>query len=229
MSLLLLETVGSTQDEIVARIRAGEEVDGVAAGMQTAGRGRFGRAWDSPPGESLALSVAVPMPSDPRSAPFVGMALAVRVAERYGVGVQWPNDVTFGGRKLAGILIEGVEIDGVRRLIVGIGVNVGQTRFPAAIRERATSLQIALGLDRDWREEARALYDLARQPAPPDFALLAPIWQRFDETLGKRYRAPGGPIEIARGVDAEGRLLLEGAPAGVTVAEAYFGPDGLPQ
>ena len=122
-----------------------------------------------------------------------------------------------------------MEIAGVRRLIVGIGVNLGQTRFPTAIRERATSLQIALGLDRDWREEARALYELARLPAPPDFATLAPVWSRFDETPGKRYRAPGGPVEIARGVDADGRLLLEGASAGITVAEAYFGTDGLPQ
>ncbi|RYG40037.1 hypothetical protein EON79_23290, partial [bacterium] len=189
---------------------------------------RFGRAWDSPPGESLSLSVAVPMPPDPRAAPFVGMSLAVRVAERYGVGVQWPNDVTFGGRKLAGILIEGVEIAGTRRLIVGIGVNIGQVRFPAAIRERATSLQIALGFDRDWREEAQALYDLARLPSPPDFATLAPLWSHYDETPGKRYRAPGGPVEIANGVDADGRLLLHGAPAGITVAEAYFGTDGLP-
>ncbi len=229
MSLLLLESVGSTQDELVTRLRAGEEIDGIAAGAQTAGRGRFGRAWDSPPGESLSLSIALPMPDQPHTAPFVGMALAVRVAERYGVGVQWPNDVTFGGRKLAGILIEGIEVAGVRRLIVGIGVNIGQTRFPAAIRDRATSLHVSLGLDRDWQEEARAIYALAKEPSPSRFDALAPLWARVDETPGKRYRVPGGAIQVARGVDDDGRLLLEGAPMAIPVAEAYFGPEGQPQ
>ena len=228
MSLVLLESVGSTQDELVARAQAGEDVDGVAAGMQTSGRGRFGRSWDSPPGESLSLSVLLPMPADPRAAPYVGMALAARVAERYGVSVQWPNDVAFEGRKLAGILIEGVQVRGERMLALGIGVNLGQTRFPAAIADRATSLRLATKIPREWRFEARVIYDLARIAPPPDFARLAPIWSLYDATAGKRYRAPGGPVGIARGVDPDGRLLLEGAPGGISVAEAYFGPDGAP-
>ena len=224
MSLLLLESAASTQDELVARVQAGEAVTGVAAGMQTAGRGRFGRPWDSPPGESLALSVLLPMPSDAKAAPFVGMALAARVAERYGIGVQWPNDVTFQGRKLAGILIEGVTIERARWLILGIGVNLSQTSFGEALAERATSLRIAFGRTPNWQEEARAIYDLAQIRPPATFAELAPLWSRFDETPGKCYRPPGGDMEIARGIDAEGRLLLARSVCGIPVAEAYFGP-----
>ncbi len=235
MRIVHLDSVGSTQDELVRRLRSGETIHAVSATEQTSGRGRFGRAWDSPPGESLALSVTVPAPAEMRSAPYIGMALAVGVAERYGVGVQWPNDVTSGGRKLAGILIEVIEVEGQRVLAIGIGVNLLQSSFPSSLAARATSVLLATGQRRDPKIEAKAIAELARLEAPSSWAELAARWARVDETAGKLYRAPGGPVGVARGVAPDGRLILEeargdgsnenGARGTLSVAEAWFGPE----
>ena len=230
MSVVYLESVPSTQDELVRRLRAGESLNAVAAGEQTAGRGRFGRAWDSPPGESLSLSVALPAPEPMSAAPYVGMNLAVALAERYGVAVQWPNDVTSGGRKVAGILIEALKIEGRRLLVVGVGINLLQTSFPAALSLRATSILLATGRRYSPEEEAAAVASLAATDPPASWADLAGRWARVDETAGKRYRAPGGPVGVALGVAPDGRLLLQDTPNGAvrgshSVAEAWFGPE----
>ncbi len=133
----------------------------VTADHQAAGRGRYGRPWHSRPGENVLLSVVLRPPWPARLAGLLTMAGAVAAAETIesvaGVSAQikWPNDVLIRGRKVSGMLLESA-IDGdasspPRFVILGIGVNVNQTQFPAGLRHTATSLLTEIGrtLDRE--------------------------------------------------------------------------------
>ena len=143
VALIACDTVGSTNEEALRRARAGETGPlWITARVQTAGRGRRGRAWVSAPG-NLFATLLLTDPAPPERAAqlsFVAalavhdaiVALAPALAPR--LGLKWPNDVLCGGAKLAGILIEA---EGTRPLImaVGIGVNCrhhpGESEFPA--------------------------------------------------------------------------------------------------
>jgi BirA family transcriptional regulator, biotin operon repressor / biotin---[acetyl-CoA-carboxylase] ligase len=147
--LLIRESAGSTNDEL-RTLANGGGADGLVllALRQTAGRGRRGAAWFSPPGEALAFSVLVrpgePKALWPRLALAAGLAVAEAV-ESFGTtaGIKWPNDVWIGRRKMAGILVEA----GEDFAIVGIGLNVHTTEFPAEVAEIATSLRMETGRD----------------------------------------------------------------------------------
>jgi BirA family biotin operon repressor/biotin-[acetyl-CoA-carboxylase] ligase len=134
--LLALATVGSTNEEAMNRARAGERGPlWVTAKAQTAGRGRLGRSWNSPPGNlyaSLLLSDAAPIERAPELA-FVAV-LAARdaiMAEAPALaphlGFKWPNDLLLSGEKCGGILLEGEIARGKPAgsvdVVVGIGVN----------------------------------------------------------------------------------------------------------
>lgn len=123
----------------------------VVADTQTAGRGRLQRQWHSPPGQNLYFSVILRPQVMPNRAPqlalVTGLALCRALRGMFpdlDPRAKWPNDVYLEGRKLAGILCAMVsEMERVHHLIVGIGVNVNVTDFPAEIADRATSLQLA--------------------------------------------------------------------------------------
>lgn len=133
---------------------------------QFAGRGRAGRVWHADPATNLTLSLIL-RPRLPRTDwPIAGLAAAVAVArtlERFAPDtpalVKWPNDVLLGGRKVAGLLLETVRTDeaDAPALIVGIGLNVNQARFPDDIEARATSLHGVTGHPQDRGEVFAAL------------------------------------------------------------------------
>lgn len=143
------ETIGSTNDRARALL---DEPDGegraVVAEEQTAGRGRRGRSWQSPPGRNLTVSVAL----RPRLAAGVAWQLAVAAglaartacAQHAAVDLKWPNDlVSVDGEKLGGLLVETtIEGDRVTSAVVGIGINVNWRRaeMPPEIMAGATSL-----------------------------------------------------------------------------------------
>ena len=122
--------VGSTNDELAALVAAGALRDiVVATDNQTAGHGRLGREWTSPPGTGLAMSALVdesrvPVGALPERSALVpllaGMAV-VDTLENHGLRahLKWPNDVLVNGRKVAGVLCRAID----SRVIVGIGVN----------------------------------------------------------------------------------------------------------
>lgn len=131
----------------------------MVANEQTAGRGRVGRAWFSPPGQAIYVSILLTPRLAPRQANWLTMigALAVIDAAEPHVpgqrlGIKWFNDVLLDGRKLAGVLAETTFVgDDIERCIVGIGLNVN-TQFgdaPDPVRARATSLRQARGHDID--------------------------------------------------------------------------------
>jgi BirA family biotin operon repressor/biotin-[acetyl-CoA-carboxylase] ligase len=145
-------TIGSTNDKARELAAKGiEEGTLVIAEGQTAGRGRMGRHWYSPPGHGLYLSVVL-RPRVPVERAFgVHMSVALAAAEAAEsagvqglVGVKWPNDLMAEGRKLAGLLTEvGVQGGLLEWCVVGIGLNVnhGRRDFPPDLRDRAISLR----------------------------------------------------------------------------------------
>jgi BirA family transcriptional regulator, biotin operon repressor / biotin---[acetyl-CoA-carboxylase] ligase len=219
----------STNDDAKGAAATGAP-DGAAflAETQTAGRGRGGHTWHSPPAENLYLSLVV-RPRVPAAslAPItlaVGVAvadvLAARVGERAAVAVKWPNDVLADGRKLAGVLVEGQLRGGeVSSLIVGLGVNVHATEFPPELAARATSLAI-LGVAHRDRSALAAELILAIEAAVRRFethrlAGFVEAVARRDALLGQAVEI-AGVRGIAAGIDAEGRLLVRGAGGEVT-------------
>jgi BirA family biotin operon repressor/biotin-[acetyl-CoA-carboxylase] ligase len=142
--------IGSTNDRARALLAPGAEGVAVVADLQTAGRGRQGRTWVSPPGVNLMVSVAIRPHIDPSLSSLLGLsvALALRVAcaafVRGSLSIRWPNDlVDEAGRKVAGVLIETVLDDGLlAEAIIGTGINANWRRadMPSEIADTASSL-----------------------------------------------------------------------------------------
>lgn len=228
--ILYFETIGSTND-VAATYAASGEAEGlvVVADAQTAGRGRRGRSWFSPPGAGLYVSVVL-APGRARVAAeratalltlAAGVALSEAVERVTGLApaIKWPNDLLVGRRKLAGILAEGVVLPGAGGLhgvVLGFGINVMAAAFPADLAAIVTSLETELGRGID-----RA------SVCAESIAMLA---SRYEDLLGGRYDAildawrarafgsRGAKVEwdtpagvrtgITEGIDAMGALLV---------------------
>ncbi len=210
--------VGSTQAELLAAAARWPDRSVVVSDRQQGGRGRRGRGWHSPPGQSLALSLFVRSRTGARWPSSLTLALGVAAAEALhragacGIGLKWPNDLVHDGAKLGGILVESCA-EGV---VAGIGINLSLNQSArAAIGQPCTDLAAA-GC-RIERETLAAALILAWNAAFDEVlagrveALLA-AWAGLDALAGRRVRVESGgtPLEgIARGIDAHGRLLLD--------------------
>lgn len=152
-TVLRFESLPSTNDLAREMAQSGEgEGLAILARQQTAGRGRQGRSWSSPPGEGLYVSLVLRPDIKPVDSPVITLAAAVAVAEtleqdyRISPDIKWPNDVLARGRKICGILVESaIEANKLLYAIMGIGVNLGQREFPHELKETATSLLIESG------------------------------------------------------------------------------------
>jgi BirA family biotin operon repressor/biotin-[acetyl-CoA-carboxylase] ligase len=203
----------------------------VATDVQAAGRGRLGRAWHSPEGENLYVSLLLrptrPAGEIPPLTLLAGAAVARALA---GLGfrprLKWPNDVQLvvgdeDVRKVAGILTE-MSSEGARanHVVVGIGLNVNALEFPPELATSATSLRLVGGRALE-RAAVLAAVLAAFEPLYESFgvegaAAAGAAWQEF-AALGARCRvaAPGRagpsalPLEgVALGVDVDGALRL---------------------
>lgn len=222
---LLLETA-STNTHLRDRALTGAASGTVClAEMQTAGRGRHGRAWVSPFASNLYLSLLWRTPLG--AAALGGLSLAVgvgvlRTLQDHGVrgiGLKWPNDVLAGDAKLAGILLDVIgESTGQCAVIIGAGINL---RMPQ---------EEGGGIDQPWTDLATLLGGVppSRNRLAADlvthlFAVLDDFeraglqsfrdeWLRHDVLAGHpvRLAVPHGEVQgIARGIDSDGALLLE--------------------
>jgi BirA family biotin operon repressor/biotin-[acetyl-CoA-carboxylase] ligase len=224
------ESLPSTNDRAkeLAAVGAPEGTLVVAEG-QSAGRGRLGRHWESPPGVGLYVSLLLRPPLPPHELPQITLTTAVAVAralERAADAapeIKWPNDLLLAGKKVGGILTEmETEADQIRYLVVGLGLNVNNRDFPPEIADIATSLALALGrafprapLLRAWLEEFEGLY---RRFLDREFPAILEEWKHYAVTLGTRVAVRQGPALIrglAREVAPDGALLIETAPGEV--------------
>lgn len=205
-----LAEVGSTNDEVATRARAGApEGVVVVADVQRAGRGRRGRTWEARPGSSLLVSVLLRPPA-PHLAAIAGGLAALDAVGLDGASLKWPNDLVVEGRgKLAGILAEGVG-GGRGMVVVGLGLNVdwGDAPLPPG------GTCLGPGFD---RAELLADYLIALERwcrATPDALLGA--YRAACSTIGRRVRVelPGGRRLAGRAesVDDDGRLVVDGRP-----------------
>ena len=182
----------------------------VTADEQTAGRGRQGRAWAAAPREALLMSLVLR-----RVEPTLPLAAAVAVCDALPVDceIKWPNDVWHERRKLAGILVEGRLQEGWA--VLGIGLNVTTTEFPAELSGIATSLRLA-GVE--YEVEAllpELLAALERRLDAPVAELLA-AWSERDALRGERVRWDAGE-GTAAGIDESGALLVDTPEGRVTL------------
>jgi BirA family biotin operon repressor/biotin-[acetyl-CoA-carboxylase] ligase len=222
----LYDSVGSTNDEARHLARAGAAHGTVvAARQQTAGRGRVGRGWVSPPGNlhvSILLRLGLP-PTRLAELSFVAALAVADMVESFlppgaRAALKWPNDVLVGGAKISGILIEQVEA----ATILGIGVNVEHcptdTPYPAtSLAQELNSLSpqppLASGtggisVDACRNALLSALASRLEHWLNAGFPSIRADWLARAHPLGTRLRA--GQIDgIFAGLDLDGALLLD--------------------
>ena len=214
----------SSTNDVAEKLARDSVAEGVVvfAESQTKGRGRLGRKWLSPPRRGIWFSVLLRPQLPPGSVTQLTIAAATAVARaiRRQTGlvpqIKWPNDIWIENKKVAGILTElGAELDRVRYVIIGIGVDVNVEEFLSDLAEIATSLSIEAGHDFVRAEIAAAILeeldaDYARVTRG-DFASLAEEWEQQCITLGQRVQIHIGDRMItgrAESLDNDGALLL---------------------
>ena len=221
----VFEETNSTNDIVEKLARDGVKEGAVVfAEAQTRGRGRLGRKWLSPARRGLWFSVLLRPDLRPQAATQLTVAAAtalcraIRAQTELTPQVKWPNDILINGRKVAGVLTElAAEIDHVKHLILGIGVDVNLTasEFPAELKKVATSLKIESGRHLNRLDLAAAILreldaDYHRIQRGR-FAEVADEWEEQCITLGHRVRIHIGNREItgrAEALDDDGALLV---------------------
>jgi BirA family transcriptional regulator, biotin operon repressor / biotin---[acetyl-CoA-carboxylase] ligase len=213
-----LEETGSTNAETRALAdRGAQPWTVVAAGHQTAGRGRLGRSWSDAPGKALMFSVLLRPDLTGQDTPLVALLAAVEMIAAMpttAVRAKWPNDLMVGDRKLGGVLSEARLVEGrPEHVVVGVGLNVymAEDDFPPEIRAKATSLLLQ-GTATDAQAILTGfLAGLRRNALDP--AQIVHDYRAVCDTLGRPVRATsssGDIIEgLATGIDRYGGLVLE--------------------
>ncbi|MEO8353293.1 MAG: biotin--[acetyl-CoA-carboxylase] ligase [Chthoniobacteraceae bacterium] len=153
--LIVVEEARSTNDIAwAAAERGAPEGFVVFAERQTAGRGQYGRSWESAPYQGLWFSVLlrlrITLNESPRLTSLLARVVAATIIKETGcaASIKAPNDIHVAGRKVAGVLVEGrMASDGSYIAVAGLGVNVNQTLkdFPAELQTTAGSLRMATG------------------------------------------------------------------------------------
>jgi BirA family transcriptional regulator, biotin operon repressor / biotin---[acetyl-CoA-carboxylase] ligase len=217
--------VDSTNRVALELGHAGEPEGAVILGEeQTAGRGRAGRAWQSERAAGIYVTLLLRPKLAPVQAPLLTMMAglsahaAIQAQTGLTVDLKWPNDLLIEGKKVGGILTEmHAEPGQVRFVIVGIGLNVNQEKFPAELAASATSLRVASGqpqsrlelLVRLLREFERDYNDfLSEGPG----AVIVRFTHVSSYAQGKRVRVSNGKENFTgttAGLGPEGLLLVK--------------------
>lgn len=222
--IFTFDTIDSTNNcaKAVAGCGAAEGTV-IVAEQQTAGKGRLGRIWQANPNENLMFSVVLRPMLTQEAINLLPLYVAVAVADAIeratGIKVEckWPNDLLINGRKVAGILIEGsVKQNSVEYVVIGIGINVNQTQFPAELEPRATSLRLHANKEIDrirlFREVLQAMEKTYQQAAPTGFQSVVPQWISHTSMINKTISISqhGDVISgVVKGLSPEGGLVLQ--------------------
>lgn len=202
-------------------LQQGQCGDVCLAEQQTAGRGRRGRAWQSPAGVNLYLSLHWCFGQVPEHLPMLSLVTGLAVAEAledcaiHGHGLKWPNDVYYDGRKLGGILLEAVGV--LDQVVIGIGLNVNMLPEAGAdIDQPWISLQAITGKPVARNPLVAAVLNrlLPRLQAFPwlEMAQFQRDWQHHDVLAGRQVRVLESSTMLeglASGVDNRGQLIIK--------------------
>ena len=236
--LVFHRETGSTNIDAKSLAEQGEQEGAVVvADMQTAGRGRRGRGWDSPAGKDIYMTIMLRPQCRPEKASALTLVMALAVLEAIQevipqpCGIKWPNDVVVNNKKVCGILTEmSAEIDGIHYVVIGSGINVNHEQFAQEIQDKATSLYAECGkkINRA-RLTARVLHYFEKNYAvfqnSWDFSGLVEKYNGFLVNRGREVRVldPKGEYDgVAKGINEKGELLVARKSDGQTV-QVYAG------
>jgi BirA family biotin operon repressor/biotin-[acetyl-CoA-carboxylase] ligase len=195
---------------------------------QTAGRGRGANAWHSARSTGIYCSVVLRPNLPPTDALILSLAAGLsahaavqQLDARVNPDLKWPNDLLIDGKKFGGILTEmNAEATRVRYLVIGIGINVNQPRFPEELRDVATSLKEISGSEWSRVELTAALLkslhreyrDLLEKPSAHD-SILRRFAEHSSYVRGRKVRVEenGGFEGVTEGLDARGFLQVRTA------------------
>ena len=222
--LLFFDEIDSTNDELKRRADKGAEEGLVAvADIQSKGKGRRGRAWETPAGVNIAMSYLLRPGLAPDIAPMMTLIMAmaaakgIREVSSLDVGIKWPNDIVINGRKLVGILTEmTAEPDYIHEVIVGTGINVNTESFPEEIKATATSMRIEGGKKYSRSKVVAAVTDAFETYyeifcATGDLSALRTDYNAACVNVGAGVRVldPKGEYDgMAKGIDNKGELIV---------------------
>ena len=231
-----VESTNSYASDLLGQDKPAAHGTVVVAERQTAGRGRMGRSWVSPPGVGLYASIILRPEISSNLAPLLTLGTAVAAhdsierATALEVDIKWPNDLLIGRKKICGILSElQAEVDRVRAMIIGVGINVNHEEFPDEIADQATSLRLESGRTHsrieillDFLHEFERLYERFREIGP---SAIIDRWTRLSSFANGRSIEVDDGVRRIRGVtsglNALGALRIA-QPDGV-VEEVYSG------
>ncbi len=240
--------VGSTNSEAMQFAAEGAAEGSVfLAEEQLTGRGRGTNTWHSARSVGIYCSVVLRPALPPSDALIFSLAagLAVRaavveIAPQLLPDLKWPNDLLLGGKKFCGILTEmNAEATRVRHLVLGVGINVNQVKFPSELREIATSLRIETGTEWSRVELCAALLrsiDREYRSLTEETGARDAILRRFEKSSssvrGRKVsilvnsEENGGPTGVTEGLDERGFLRVRTAEGLQTVVSGTVNLDG---
>lgn len=200
----------------------------VVAEKQTAGRGRRGKAWESPLGTGIWMSLVLRPQIRPAEASVLtllcGLATAEAIEAETGLsaGIKWPNDILINGKKAVGILTEmDCEMSQVHFVIPGIGINVNTASFPPEIADIATSLYLECGKTVSRRRLVHKVLERLEEHYETflrtgSFTAMLEDYRKHCITLNKEVHVLGREPFFAEALDItpEGELLVRRADNG---------------
>lgn len=197
----------------------------IVSETQGGGRGRLSRGWFSPRGKGVWFSIVLRPRFLPQEAPkctllaAVAIVKGIRAATGIEVGIKWPNDILYEGKKIVGILTEmSAEMDGIAYVVIGMGINVNisQDELPEEIRGTATSLSAIGG--RSFRRldvlaaSLAAMEPLYERVQESGFAPVLDEWRKYAVTLGQEVNVISVDqvfSGVAMDIDDDGALLVK--------------------
>lgn len=218
------DTIDSTNNCAKAVAGCGaEEGTIVITEQQTAGKGRLGRQWQSNPNENLMFSLVLRPQVSPDTLNLLPLYVAVAVSEAIenatGLKVEckWPNDILYKGKKIAGILIEGsVKQNMMDYVVIGIGINVNQTRFEGELSTKASSLRLETNREINrtklFHEVIGRLEQDYKSFQSSGFQSVVPQWIAHTSMINRTISVSqqGNVISgVVKGLSPEGGLVLQ--------------------
>lgn len=214
------KSLASTQDK--AKEFAGKGISNVIiiSDEQTKGRGRFKRKWHSSK-KGLWMSVLL-KPKDMGKLQYhtfmasISVVKSIKKISGLETSIKWPNDVHYKGRKLCGILTEGI-FGRENFAIVGIGMNVNQTNFPAGIKNTAISMRMIKHRIFDIKKISKTILDeffnlYGSYYKKNKFKEISRIWRKYCDTIGRDLIAATSTGKIygkATGIDKDCNLIVK--------------------
>lgn len=224
--VLFYEQLEST-NETATSLSVDKDIEGgvvILTDAQSRGKGRLGRAWVSPPGSNIYMSIILKPELSPKDSTLltllaaVASATALRKASGLAISIKWPNDLMIADKKTGGILTEvRFEPDKIKVAVIGIGINVNIEKkdFPDEIKNIATSLKEETGQSYARSniivlllKEIEAWYKLLMKKGRGP---LLEEWNELSSTIGKRVTVSSGKEVFAgkaEGIDEEGLLII---------------------